>query len=271
MAGGIDKQPPRRRAIVLVHVVAIVVVAELLIALASSSPNEPSLLVAMLLYVFLLTILALQASLVSGKDLPLALFLAALVLVPLLRIVSLVIPLTAFSRLEWLAIVSIPLLLAVAAVVRAQRLRPADIFLGLGARAYVPLNIAVIVLGFGLGLFERQILQPEPWIRNPTPSEVTFAVFVVFLATGLTEELIFRGVLLARGVGLLGRREGLLYVTVVFTALHIGFTSPAGLLLVFLIGLAFGLVVLKTGALWGVVGSHTLANVALYVITPPFV
>src|SRR6267378_4211575 len=91
---------------------------------------------------------------------------------------------------------------------------------------------------------------------------------VIFLATGLSEELIFRGILLKRAVEALGERSGLLYVTALFASLHIFFLSAADLVFVFAVGLFYGVVVLRTKNLWGAILSHSLGNVMLYLVAP---
>jgi membrane protease YdiL (CAAX protease family) len=212
--------------------------------------------------------LPVEAYLFVAKDRPLATFLGALMLPPLVRVVSLSIPTAYFTTVEWLAIVGVPLLLAAAAVMNAAGLRRADVFLGLGERRYIAINILIIFIGFGLGFVEYRILRPEPWIPASDRGQLPFAVVAIFLTNGLAEELIFRGILLRTGVALMGRQGALLYVTLVFTVLHVGFMSVPDLVFVFVVGLVFGIAVLFTRSLWGVVGAHTLANVALYLILP---
>src|SRR5947208_1249907 len=100
------------------------------------------------------------------------------------------------------------------------------------------------------------------------PIGLSMHILVVFLATGLSEELIFRGILLRRAVEALGGRSGLLYVTAIFASLHIFFLSGFDLLFVFGVGLFYGFVALKTKNLWGVILSHCLGNVILYLVAP---
>jgi len=259
---------PRRRAAFLIHVLAVLIAAELLLVFASLDNAEFPALLGLLLEFSLVLSLPVAASFLYASDEPLAAFLGALTLAPLLRIVSLATPSAPFTTINWLAIVSVPLLLATAAVMHALRLRPRDVSLGPGDRGYASLNIGLIVAGLGIGLLEFQILRPQAWIEGASSPNLPFAIFVVFLTTGLAEELIFRGILLRTGVQLLGRRGALVYVSVLFAALHIGFMSVPSLLLAFIIGLVFGAVVLRTQTLWGAIGARGLANVALYLILP---
>ena len=71
-----------------------------------------------------------------------------------------------------------------------------------------------------------------------------------------------------RAVEALGGRYGLLYVTAIFASLHIFFLSGFDLVFVFGVGLFYGFVALKTKNLWGVILSHSLGNVILYLVAP---
>jgi membrane protease YdiL (CAAX protease family) len=61
---------------------------------------------------------------------------------------------------------------------------------------------------------------------------------------------------------------GLLSVAVVFAILHIGWLSVLDVFFVFMIGLFFGFVVLKTKSIAGVSLSHGLTNVFLFLVMP---
>src|SRR5947207_10350677 len=132
----------------------------------------------------------------------------------------------------------------------------------------VPLQFVVAMTGIQRGRLEYAILRPGPWIPPDSLGWLLGGAVVIFLATGLSEELIFRGILLRRAVEALGGRSGLLYVTAIFASLHIFFLSGFDLLFVFGVGLFYGFVALKTKNLWGVILSHSLGNVILYLVAP---
>src|SRR5437879_8811402 len=122
--------------------------------------------------------------------------------------------------------------------------------------------------GIPLGLLEFAILRPADWIPQEPAALLLSGGVVFFLATGLSEELIFRGVLLKRAVEALDERYGLLYVTAIFASLHFYFLSATDMAFVFAVGLFYGFVVLNTKNLWGVILSHSLGNVILYLVAP---
>src|SRR5205823_8973750 len=108
----------------------------------------------------------------------------------------------------------------------------------------------------------------RPWISALSVNAFLAGAVVIFFATGLSEELIFRGILLRHAVAGLGEGEGLLYVTAIFTSLHIYFLNSWDLVFVFAVGLFYGIAVLKTKNLWGAILSHSLGNVILYMVAP---
>ena len=63
---------------------------------------------------------------------------------------------------------------------------------------------------------------------------------------------------------------GILYVSLLFAVLHIGFLSWIDVVFVFAVALFFGWVVKKTGSLSGVTLAHGITNILLYLVLPFF-
>ena len=63
----------------------------------------------------------------------------------------------------------------------------------------------------------------------------------LLIGTGLTEELIFRGVLLVAGSELFGSMTGIIYSAATFSLLHIGHRSALNVGYVFVVGVVFGM------------------------------
>ncbi len=257
---------------------AVIVVAEVLIAIpgpnlpGTTLPSYPFQPYGLTVHILLVFALLFHSVTIQDKDTELSVFLMALSLAPLIRIFSLSMPrfwgLSSTATLPWLAVVGIPLLTAAAAVAYVQQLHPWLIGLGIYEWKDVGTQVAIGLTGIPLGFVEYTILREQAWIRGDTILEVLFGGAVIFFATGLAEELIFRGILLRRAMEVLGNRTGILFVTLVFSAMHIFFRNGADLAFVFLVGLFYALVVVKTKSLWGAIMSHTLGNVVLYLIAP---
>ena len=256
----------------------VIVVAEILIAIpgtpaaAGQPPPYPFQPYGLTLHILLAFALLFHAVLVQQEDSELSVFLMALSLAPLIRIFSLSMP--RFwgpgpeHTLPWLAVVGIPLLTAAAAVAYVQQLHPWILGLGIRDAKDLALQIAIGLTGLPLGFVEYLILREQAWIPGDSIAAVILGGIVIFFATGFAEELIFRGILLRRAMQVLGSRTGVLFVTLVFAAMHIFFGNPTDLTFVFLVGLFYAVAVVKTKSLWGAIMSHTLGNVVLYLIAP---
>lgn len=264
--GGERAEP--RALVIIASCVAWMAAAELSLVVGSLTTNPAWYSIGIVTDLSLIAVLLAQATQLRTKNPPLSSFLLALVLCPIVRVASLSAPFAPFPPLTFLLIVAFALLLGVASVAVALRLSPADLYLRIGSPTSLVTNIAIGLGGLGLGFVEFVILRPVPWIGTLTLGNLAFAAFVVFLSTGIAEELIFRGAIMRTAERLLGANRGLLIATVVFSILHIGFLSPLDLAFVFVAGLYFGVAVQKTGSLYGAILAHTLANTMLYLVLP---
>ncbi len=285
---------PASRWPYLLAYLAAVIVAEVLVAIPGPTiqgqpfPDRPFQSVGLGIHILLVFTLMFLSVIIQPKDAILAPLLVAASLASFVRVFSLAVPRYNFlglpsstswpnpdanplNTLPWLALVSVPLLVSIATVAYVQKLRPRDLGLRFERWVDVPFQTGIALTGIPLGLLEFFILQPGPsqdWIPGMTLGSLVFGGLAIFFATGLSEELIFRAILLKRAVEGLGERAGLLYVTAIFASLHIFFLNDIDLVFVFGVGLFYGFVVLKTKNLWGVILSHSLGNVILYLVAP---
>lgn len=190
----------------------------------------------------------------------------SLALVPLVRVISLSVPLMDIPQTWWYPVIYAPLLVSAVAVMRALGFSRKDVGLTLRGRS-LPLQVAVVASGFGFGVVEYFILRPEAWIAEFTLVEIWQPALLLGITTGFVEEFIFRGVLQRSAWERWGWR-GLIYVSVLFAVLHIGFLSWVDVLFVFGVAVYFAWVVKKTGSLFGVTLAHALTNITLYMIAP---
>ncbi|HYT17657.1 MAG TPA: CPBP family intramembrane glutamic endopeptidase [Thermoplasmata archaeon] len=278
---------PASRWPYLVAYLAAVIAAEVLIAIPAESNKleRPFQSIGLSIHILLVFTLMFLSVVIQPKDATLAPLLVAASLASLVRVFSLAVPRYNFlglgptgdfpdpvtnplNTIPWLALVSVPLLVSVAAVAYVQRLRPRDLGLALHRWPELAQQTAIALTGIPLGFLEFFILRPDAWIEQLTLGSLLLGGVVIFFATGFSEELIFRAILLKRAVEGLGRRGGLLYVTAIFASLHIFFLSGVDLVFVFAVGLFYGFIVLRTRNLWGVILSHSLGNVILYLVAP---
>ncbi len=231
-------------------------VAEILMALV-----EPRL--GLLLHSLLLT-----GALMYGAryyDRPTYRFWMGVTLAPLIRLISLSLPLHSVPLIYWYLIISVPLYVAAFIVRRLILQIPWD-QVGLHGRG-LALQALMPFLGLPLGMLEYRILRPAPLISEWNPGEFLIAALILLISTGLAEELIFRGIMQQVAVEVMGRK-GMVYVSAVFAVLHIGHRSLADVFFVFGVALLFGWFVQRTRSIVGVSLTHGLINIWLFLIAP---
>jgi len=162
-------------------------------------------------------------------------------------------------------VAGIPMLAAAVTVIRLQGLTAKDI--GLTFKKPL-LQLAITFTGIPFGIIEYYILKPAPITADFTILGLVLLAIGFIAATGFVEELVFRGVFQNNAVKAFGPKTGLLAVSIVFAALHIGWLQILDVVFVFAIGLFFGVLALKTGSIAGVSLSHGLTNVFLFVVMP---
>jgi membrane protease YdiL (CAAX protease family) len=192
--------------------------------------------------------------------------LLALVLIPLLRLLSMTMPIPALSPLYWQLLIGLPALLAIFRVAGVANFTPGQ--LGLQWR-HRRLQLVIAISGFLLSAPAYIFLRPEPLIDSFQPGEVLLASFILLLFSGFMEELLFRGVLQQLAREVFGR-EGFLFAWLCYTVTLIGNSTVSPLYLPFMAmtALFFGYWVELTGSLWGAVLAHTFLNIGLFLIFP---
>jgi membrane protease YdiL (CAAX protease family) len=216
------------------------------------------------LWVFgsLLVLLLLHTALTWER--PLHKLLLSLTFVPLIRILSLSLPLAALPLLYWYAITSLPLLVTAVLIARTLKLSWGGI--GLNLRQW-PVQALISLTGLAFGYIEHQLLKPAPLVPVTSWKQLWGPALMLLICTGFTEELIFRGVMQQATTEVMGNLAGL-YVSALFAVLHLGHKSWLDVLFVFGVGLFFAWAVTKTRSLLGVTLSHGLTNIVLFLIGP---
>ncbi len=244
--------------IVALGYLAAVTLAEVLTSVASPRVGLP-------IDAVILWALVLQGA--RTQSAPLRALLWSMTVGPLIRILSLTLPLAGFPIRYWYAIVGVPVFAATFVAARTLGYSRHDLGLVVRPRN-LPLDLAMLPVGLALGVVEYLILQPRPLANSLNVAEIWIPALILALATGLEEELVFRGLLQRAAIQSLGLTGGILYVTALFTALHIGYLSAADLAFVFLVGLFFAAITLRTGSILGATLAHTGVNVGLFLIWP---
>lgn len=204
--------------------------------------------------------------------------LRSMMALPIIRIIGLSIPLMQIQPLYWFPIISIPLFAASFTIMRSQGLSLKNVGLTWGEKPTsrnIPLlnnNITFQLLigltGVFLGCVEYLILQPKPLIGTFNLENLLFASVILIISTGLAEEILFRGIIQKNAENVFGAFLGLLYTSLLFTALHIGWNSVYDLIFVFMVAVFYGYVFSKTKSIYSITLSHGISNSFLFLIVP---
>lgn len=195
--------------------------------------------------------------------------LKALLLLPLLRIMSLTFPLDLFSRQYHYIVVGIPL--AIVTLLIARQLKLSLETLGL-CKGIGHLELLIILAGPLLGVIEFDLISPEMAASSMDLSALIILSTGMIFTAGLLEETIYRGMIQRMSENLFGSTTGLISASIFFAIMHTGLTiggNPSVYLLrfafVLLVGMFYGYCYQKTGNLLGISVSHGLLNVTALV------
>ena len=173
-------------------------------------------------------------------------------------------PLVNIPPLWWYPLIYGPLLAAALVTTFIAGYKITDI--GLNFKAF-SVQFAVASTRFLFGVTEYFILKPSPLITKFTWQEIWLSALVLLMTTGLVEEVIFRSVLQRTAIAVFKWR-GIVYVSLLFAVLHMGFLSWLDVIFVFMVALFFGWIVTKTGSLVGVTLAHGITNSILFLVAP---
>lgn len=191
-------------------------------------------------------------------------FLLTISLGPLIRLLSLSLPLAGRPLVDWYF--GVGALLFVGAIV-TTRLIDFD-FKRIGFRWGKPLNqIMFGFIGIGLGLLEYIILRPAPLVEEFAIEAIWLPALILAIFTGLLEEMIFRGLIQEASLASYGR-FGITYGALLFAILHVGYGSFFDVIFVFAVAMLFGIYVQKTGSIFGVTLAHSWTNITLFLVFP---
>lgn len=193
--------------------------------------------------------------------------LIGLALLPIVRLVSLTVPILGIPYLTWHLMVAAPIAAATLLAIRSEQIEPR--LMGVGARFDAGVQVAVTVVGIPLGFVAWLALRPRPVISSVDPAQVAVAIIVGVFFIAVVEEVVFRGVLQGVALRALGSSAGAVGVSALAYA---SMSIPSGSLpfILIMLGMAtfFGWVVEVTGSLWGVIGAHALLAVGMLVVWP---
>jgi membrane protease YdiL (CAAX protease family) len=200
----------------------------------------------------------------TAESRALSALLLAFVVAPLIRVISLTLPLAEIEPSYRYIFAGVPM--AVGGLLVAHSLGLGRAQIGIAWR--MPRLQVLAVLGsLALGMIEFTILRPAPMGALPFSAAGLLPALSVGVFTGVPEEVIFRGVLQTAARPIM-RGGTALYAATVFAVLHIGYASFIDLAFVFGVGLFYGWIFERSRSIVGVSIGHGLANVVLFFVAP---
>ncbi len=214
-------------------------------------------------------LIALFATYFLAGSFPYRRALLVLVLIPLMRLLSLTVPIPELPQVYWYAAIGIPLLYATLIVYRYVRV-PLE-WLRMQwvnpHRSYSPAQLLFGLLGIPLSLVGFFLLHPKPLISPQNWMELIAAALILIVFAGYTEELILRGLILPMMVEVYG--TGGVWVSAFLSlVLYLGSYSIPYVLFNGCLGFLLALWVKRTGSILGAVMVHSLIVVGLLLLWP---
>ncbi len=186
----------------------------------------------------------------------------ALTLPPLLRFMSLAMPVWHVPPILEYVLVGFPLLISVTITLRAVGLRSLRINLTL--KQWIS-QLCFGLFGILLGVYASFIMKPKPILPNNDPFWRITGGLILTLFSGFTEEVIFRG-LLQKALSVSMGFWGFALSNLIFISMFVGTLSPLMVVYFGVTGLFFALWADISDSIWGVIMAHSLMNILFFLV-----
>ena len=190
--------------------------------------------------------------------------LLSLVLIPLLRLLSLAMPVRQIPQIYWYVIIAVPLLIAVGLILRLINFSWAEA--GLCLRSWRP-QLLIASSGLPLGIVAFFLLRPRPLLAEFRWYDLALASLILVVFTAFTEEIIFRGVLQQTASRVFGNMA-IVFCSALFAIMYLGSLSLPFTCFMGMVGVFFGWCVNRTGSIWGVTLAHSVLNIGMILVWP---
>jgi uncharacterized protein len=245
----------RIEGVVVGFIIAAIIEAEIALALV------PPLLGVILHSVVILTILNVYLLI---PLLPHRKILLALLILPILRIVSLSVPIAQLPQLYWYAADGIPVMISVLILTRMIH-PPASYFVVNLVKVWR--QIAFGMLGIPLAYLAFRIAPQKPLVPTGNLVEILIGIVSLVVFSGFIEEYIFRYLIQFNLEDIFGE-VGLWIGGALFTGLYLGAQTLPLTAFWGLVGMGFSYWVKYTESIWGVVIAHSLLLITALIFFP---
>ncbi|MCX8204973.1 MAG: CPBP family intramembrane metalloprotease [Candidatus Nezhaarchaeota archaeon] len=118
--------------------------------------------------------------------------------------------------------------------------------------------------GFVLGVAEYFILRPRLFVQGGLLQTLIYVVVVSMVFVGVTEELLFRGLLQTSLERLVDKWVAIVLASGVFGLMHVGWLNPLEVAFAYGAGVVFGFLAVKTESLLSPILAHGFGNLVLF-------
>jgi len=125
---------------------------------------------------------------------------------------------------------------------------------------------AGLLTGYLLGFIEYFVLRPTPITAMNLTQTLVYLVIVMMVFVGITEELLFRGLLQRSLEDLVPLWQAIGTSSLIFALMHMGWLNPVEIIFAYAAGVVFGLMYYKTKSLIAPIIAHGFGNVVLYTL-----
>ena len=191
--------------------------------------------------------------------------LAAFMIIPILRVLSLTMPLPEVSPIFWYALVGVPVAIAVFPI--AQLLNLSRLELGLRAHQWMA-QILFTALGIPLAMTAYWVQPGPPIIMSGDWLTISVGALILLACAGFAQELVFRGLIQGVLRECFGSTTAILYTTLLFALMYLGVGSVEYIGFAICLSFFLGWWRDYSGSIWGGALAHGLMNTWLLVILP---
>ena len=187
-----------------------------------------------------------------------------LVVLPLLRMFTLVVPTREISTLFWYVLIGAPLLTAIVFIARYTRFSPVDEQIWEWSRAQGFFG----AVGIPLGIIAYATFHEVPVVVSRDIPYLLIGFGILLVCDGLLIELVFRALLQPRMCALYGDWLGIVTTAVLSGIFSAGAGSPVAMVFGFGTGLAFGWYAHRHRSILGVSIAHGLIAIMTVLVLP---
>jgi membrane protease YdiL (CAAX protease family) len=189
----------------------------------------------------------------------------ALTLIPLIRIISVSLPLTGLTEAFGIVVVSVPLFITGVMVAKIVSITPT----AMGFKICILHKQLLIALsGLPLGFIKFYIIQPDIKNISIAPVEILMWVIALIICVGLLEEFLFRGILFNVANKFLGYNKAMYFTSLLYAALTISSKSLLNVIYAFFISILFCRIFIWKESIVGISLAHGIINITFYLICP---